>query len=62
MIQSSDDVETYLREGQSILGKGWKEVESFEELEDADEYESEDEASRAEKVDSIKLTNRKYMS
>jgi hypothetical protein len=47
MIQSSEDVETYLREGQSILGKGWKEVESFEELEDADEYESEDEASPA---------------
>jgi hypothetical protein len=45
MIQSGKDAERFLQEGQPILGKGWKEVETFEDLEDLDEYESDDEVN-----------------
>jgi hypothetical protein len=30
---------------QSLLGDGWKEVASFEEIDDSDEYESAEEVS-----------------
>ena len=46
MIQSGKDAERFMRTGQPVLGKGWKEVDTFEDLEDADEYESDDEVSR----------------
>jgi len=46
MIQSGKGAERFMRTGQPVLGKGWKEVDTFEDLEDADEYESDDEVSR----------------
>lgn len=45
MLQSSDTAERILKEGRSLYGPGWKVVDSFEDLEDGDEYESEEEVS-----------------
>lgn len=45
MIQSGNDAERLMQEGRPIMGKGWKEVDTFEDLEDIDEYESDDEVS-----------------
>jgi len=45
MIQSGKDAERFMQEGQPIMGRGWKEVDTFEDLDDIDEYESDDEVS-----------------
>lgn len=44
MLESPDQAEQYARTHHGVLGEGWKEVESFEDL-DADEYETDEEVS-----------------
>lgn len=46
MLQSANDAQGASREGQPVLGWGWKEVEMFDDLEDLDEYESDEEVRR----------------
>ncbi|KAI9634681.1 uncharacterized protein MKK02DRAFT_27845 [Dioszegia hungarica] len=43
MLQSSEDAQAHLETGQSLLGPGWREVESFEDLTDEDEYTTDEE-------------------
>ena len=43
MLQKYEDADRVFREGEPILGRGWKEVEAFDDLEDVDEYESDEE-------------------
>jgi len=45
MLQSADDAPRVLAEGRSLLGPGWKVVDSFDDLENEDEFEGEEEVS-----------------
>ena len=43
MLQSSDDVPRALAEGRSILGPGWKAINSFDDLSDPEDFEESEE-------------------
>lgn len=43
MLQPSDDPLEQLTSGRSLLGHGWREVPSFEDLDEIDEYDEEEE-------------------
>ena len=45
MLMSSADAPRALRQGRSLFGSGWKAVDSFEDLSDLEDYESEEEVS-----------------
>ncbi len=47
MLQSADDAPRVLVDGKSLLGPGWKAVDWFDDLEDADEFEEGEEVSAA---------------
>lgn len=50
MLQSSDDAPRVLAAGQSLLGPGWKAVDSFDDLSDPGDFESSEEVGRFTKA------------
>jgi hypothetical protein len=45
MLQTPDQAGEYARTHQSVLSAGWKEVRGFDDLDDDDEYETDEEVS-----------------
>lgn len=43
MLQSADKAQEYLNTHHGVLGEGWTEVETFDDLDDGDGYETEEE-------------------
>ena len=46
MLQSSEDAPRVLAQGQSLLGPGWKAVDSFDDLDEPDNFEDSDEVGQ----------------
>ena len=45
MLQSAEEAQYHLDHGDSLLGRGWKEVQALDELSDDDEYTTDEEVS-----------------
>lgn len=59
MLQSAAEAEAHLESGPSLLGPGWREVESFEDLSDEDEYTTDEEVSSLTRFSRSRLRTNK---
>lgn len=46
MLNTAEDIDAYPEAGSSLIGPGWREVPSFEDMDNDQEYESEEEVCK----------------